>query len=81
MADDLAKLPSPMREAMEREAERDPIWTADMLRRYLEADEEGRAGIEAFFESDGPRIVREVVQEHRDGTPTSADLEKWWGGR
>lgn len=47
----------------------------ECLYRWLEADEDTRAEIAAFHESDGPEKVRQVGLKHEDGTPTAADLE------
>ncbi|KKM86139.1 hypothetical protein LCGC14_1281940, partial [marine sediment metagenome] len=46
-------------------------------RHFLDADEEDRASMLAFIEGGGLRQVRELQLRHRDGTPTSADLEEW----
>jgi hypothetical protein len=40
------------------DAERDTKFIADMIRRYLEADEDSRADIRAFYESGGPDMVK-----------------------
>jgi len=48
-----------------------------MAQRWLDGDEVTRLDIEAFFESDGPRKVHEIKAKHKDGTPTSSDLEGW----
>lgn len=40
----------------------------DMVRRYLEADEDSRADMRAFHDSDGPDKVRDAHERLR-----------WWG--
>jgi len=73
----LALLPEPMRAAVEAQ---ESNFAGEMAQRYLLApDEETRADILAFFESDGPRKVHESKLKHNDGIPTSADLEAQFG--
>jgi hypothetical protein len=70
----LSDLPDEMRDAL---ADQKPEFVAEMIERWRVADEETRADILAFFESDGPRRVHEAKVKHEDGTPTSADLDAW----
>jgi hypothetical protein len=53
-----------------------------MATSYLGADAFGRADIEAFFESDGPRRAHEAELKVNEAVPTSDDLVQWArGGR
>lgn len=49
----------------------------DTLKTWAESDEDTRADILAFFESDGPEKVRQARLKHEDGVPTAADLKDW----
>jgi len=70
----IAALPcAEMRDAL---AAQEPGFAAEMLDLWDDAGADGRADIEAFFLSDGPRLVHEVKLRHTDGVPTSADLEQ-----
>ncbi len=44
---------------------------------FLAASEEDQAGMMEFIDDDGPRRVREIAVQARDGTPTAGDLEEW----
>ena len=58
-------LPADMRAALL--AMDDPEWAEEMARQYLDADEESRADIRAFFDSGGPEMIEDAVRfaEHR----------------
>lgn len=63
------KIPDgPMKDALR---DQDPAFAEEMAQRWLDGDEATRADIEAFFESDGPRMVHEAKLKHEDGTPTT----------
>lgn len=70
-------LPPKMREALERQT---PEFARECAESYRAADEESKADILAFFESEGPRVVHEVKLKYEDGTPTSEELEGWSKG-
>ena len=55
----------------------DPVTAFQLAQQFLNSDEGDQAGMTAFIESDGPRRVRDLQTKHRDGTPTSAELEEW----
>jgi hypothetical protein len=57
--------------------DQDPIFAREMAVTFLDASDETKADIEAFFASDGPRRFREHKLKHEDGTPTSDELEGW----
>lgn len=44
---------------------------------FEKASDEDKADHLAFFDSGGPRMIHEAKTKHADGTPTSADLERW----
>jgi len=50
---------------------------ADMVRQYLEADEDGRADIREWAQEGGLNRLTELAQRDRDGTPTTMDLDSW----
>jgi hypothetical protein len=54
-------VPEPMRGALR--AHPDATFAADMARDWLEADDATRADFLAFFESDGPAKVDQVLEE------------------
>lgn len=63
-------LTRPLRELLPRnmadalDAEGGTEFIADMTRRYLEADEDSRADIRAFFDSNGPAKVQDAHDRH-----------------
>lgn len=54
-----------------------PALARDILAAFACADEAGRRDMIAFFESDGPRKVREKQLRAVDGTPTADELARW----
>lgn len=63
----------PMRDSL---LEQEAAFAEEMAQRYLDAGEDTRSDILAFFESGGPRMVHEAKCALADGTPTSAELER-----
>jgi len=76
--DDLDDLLGRVPEALRVELEAVDCGRAlDLARQFVSSNEEDQAGMMAFIESAGPRRVHELKVNHRDGTPTSADLASW----
>ena len=73
LRDLLAKLPSPIREAMEA-AGFDDGWKEATAMDYLASDEEDQAGMLEFVTGGGPEFCRQLKLKHEDGTPTADDL-------
>lgn len=72
----LSELPEVIREALEGQ----PVeLVTDTVETWRNADEETRADILAFFESDGPEKVRQAKLKVEGGVPTVADLERDMG--
>ena len=70
-----ALLPGKMAEALD--ADDNPQFIAEMLGRYLLADEDSKADIIAFFDSDGPAILEDVHVRETTATPTAEELSEW----
>lgn len=70
----LDRLPDPIRKALDGQSRE---FVEEIALTYLGAPEEAKPDMLAFFESDGPEKVRQVILKHEDGTPTAGDLESW----
>lgn len=77
MPADFSDLPPKMQEALKSQT---PEFAQECAQSYREADEESKADIAAFFESEGPKKVHDLKKRDEDGTPTSDDLEGWARG-
>lgn len=50
---------------------------AEMAVKYMEADDEAKADIVAFFESQGPRRVSHLRAKDKDGIPLPEECGEW----
>jgi len=56
----------------------DQVFAQDAARRFLEADDDTRDDIEAFFYSNGPEMLQQSAAKFH-GIPTSEELRGWFG--